>query len=69
MVGINLHQYQVINGRRRAMKNESTAYCKKMINASYESAREAQEEDNTATMNYYISEAENYESRLAELML
>ena len=38
-----------------------------MINASYESAREAQEEDDTTGMNYYISEAKNYESRLAEL--
>ena len=51
------------------MKDESTAYCKKMINASYESAREAQEEDNITGMNYYLSEAQNYESRLAELML
>ena len=48
------------------MKNESTAYCKKMINASREKAIKA---TSVKIKNYYDGEAKNYESRLAELML
>ena len=51
------------------MKNESTAYCKKMINASKESARKAEEEGNITSRDYYLFKAQTYESRLAELML
>ena len=48
------------------MKNESTAYCKKMINASREKAIKA---TSVKIKKYYDGEVKNYESRLAELML
>ena len=48
------------------MKNESTAYCKKMIHASKEKSIKA---TSVKIKKYYDGEVKNYESRLAELML